>query len=439
MNNQNVVNLSVKDFQIIKNANLSFLPGLNCIIGQSNNGKSALMRAAKACIYNESGTTSVRLGCSNFAVGIQMNGHTVILQKGANSLYKVDNQVYGKIGRTQLEEVANALGIRDLNINGSNEEINFWDQMEKPFLLDRTETELFRFIVDSGKDNNVTTALKTITQDRQQISKDITLTEGKFALLDDTLARQEEELKDADKKITIYNRVIELGPKIKRVQTITDLKNKVIQDGQQLSNCFNLKNKLDTLLTSIYDRLNIIINSSSKLDSVNKLVTDISSTSSIISELNNRLSKISHLEVPNLSEKFNKYKLLSELISSASDTSNQILELSSRKFPEISINLSEKMIQLNKISDLISSINNKKLQIETLTNNKFPEVSVDLSEKMAQLDKISDLISSINNKKSQIETLTINKKDIEDTIVEINNEINKIGVCPFCGQPIHNN
>ena len=120
---QNNVNLSVKDFQIIKSANLSFLPGLNCIIGQSNNGKSALMRAAKACIYNEPGTTSVRLGCNNFAVGLQMNGHTVILQKGNNSIYKVDNDVYGKIGRTQLDEVAKALGIKQLNINGSNEEI----------------------------------------------------------------------------------------------------------------------------------------------------------------------------------------------------------------------------------------------------------------------------------------------------------------------------
>ena len=66
-NQQNSVNLSVKDFQIVKNANLSFLPGLNCIIGQSNNGKSALMRAAKACIYNTPGTTNVRLGCNNFA------------------------------------------------------------------------------------------------------------------------------------------------------------------------------------------------------------------------------------------------------------------------------------------------------------------------------------------------------------------------------------
>ena len=153
-------------------------------------------------------------------------------------------------------------------------------------------------------------------------------------------------------------------------------------------------------MSNVYDKLNGIVDNNTKLSTINKLVTGINNTSSLINVLNDRLSKISHLEVPNLNEKFNKYKLLSELISSASDTSNQILELSNRKFPEISINLSEKMSQLN---------------------------------------KISDLILSINNKNNQIDTLVASKKEIENTLVEVNNEINKIGVCPLCGQPIHNN
>ena len=170
---ENVINLSVKDFQIIKNASLTFGPGLNAIIGQSNNGKSALFRAAKSCIYNEPGTTSIRNGCSSYAVGLQMNGHTVIYQKGKESIYKIDGNVFQKVGRTQLPEVAGSLNIRELNLNGSNEQLNFWDQMEKPFLLDRSETELFRFIVDSGKDNNITLALKTLVSDRQGITKEI--------------------------------------------------------------------------------------------------------------------------------------------------------------------------------------------------------------------------------------------------------------------------
>ena len=64
MNNE--FEVSIKDFQIIQNANLTFQRGLNCLIGQSNNGKSAILRAIKAAIYNYPGTTSVRLGCNNY-------------------------------------------------------------------------------------------------------------------------------------------------------------------------------------------------------------------------------------------------------------------------------------------------------------------------------------------------------------------------------------
>ena len=119
----------IKDFQIIKSAALDFEPGLTAILGESNNGKSAIFRAIMSAIYNEPGTTNIRFGADAYMVGIEHNNHKVILQKGANSLYLVDGEKYTKIGKTQLDEVANALNIRSLSINGSTEKINFWNQM----------------------------------------------------------------------------------------------------------------------------------------------------------------------------------------------------------------------------------------------------------------------------------------------------------------------
>ena len=400
MSQQNSVNLSVKDFQIIKNANLSFIPGLNCIIGQSNNGKSALMRAAKSCIYNTPGTNSVRMGCSNYAVGLQMNGHTVILQKGTNSIYKIDNEVYGKIGRTQLEEVAKALGIKELQINGSSEDINFWDQMEKPFLLDRSETELFRFIVDSGKDNNVTAALKSITQDRQQITKDITITEGKIQAIEDTIKRQEEELKDSDKKLEVYNRVIELGPKIKRVQDLTNLKQKAQLDGQNLSKVLSEKNMLDTLINSISTRLDNINLLTKKSEIISNLKIKMNATQESLNIINNQIAKIEAIKVPNLSEMINKYKLLSELVSRATGTQNAITELNNRVFPTLS----------------------------------------DSFSKNAQLlTTLESLINTIKYKEEQLNTFESSIKEIKKELKVLDKEIKEIGVCPTCGQPLHNN
>ena len=398
--NNNSVGLSVKDFQIIKSANLLFLPGLNCLIGQSNNGKSALMRAAKSCFYNTPGTTSVRLGCSNYAVGLQINGHTVILQKGTNSLYKIDGEVYGKIGRTQLEEVAKTTGVKELNINGNNEQINFWDQMEKPFLLDRSETELFRFIVDSGKDNNITQALKTITQDRQQITKDITITEGKIQVIEDTIKRQEEALKDSEKKISIYNKVVELGPKIKRVQEITALKNKALQEGQQLSTIILNKSKIDTLYNKTSSKLDDINTNIKKISLISNLISNINTNEKAIQQLKTQSTYFEQLEAYNFNERVNKYKILSDLISRTRDTQNEIQELNNKKVPEVSTKFDNNVKKYNLLSELLINVNNKKEQIKQLE-----------------------------------EFLKNNKEELEN----INKEVNDIGICPTCGQPIHIN
>ena len=398
--NSNEILLSVKDFQIIKNANLTFTPGLTAIIGQSNNGKSALFRAAKACIYNEPGTTSVRHGCSNYAVGIQMNGHTVILQRGTNTTYKIDKTVYQKIGRTQLPEVAECLGIKELNLNGTNEQINFWDQMEKPFLLDRSETELFRFIVDSGKDNNVTTALKTLTQDRQQITKDITLSEGKLAQLDENIKRQEQELENSEEKLSIYNKVIELGPKIQRVQDMTKLKDKSLKDTNNLSLATKVRDIIEDRLSRAQSSLYSLDTLTRKTELINNLVSSYNSKKNSIDDLNIVLSKMNAIEVPDLNEKIEKYKLLSNLITKSRDKQGTIQELSSKQYPTL---------------------------------------SDDFEQNTKKLSNLQTIISNITSKKEQITSLELDVSELEKQIKNINKEINDIGICPTCGQPLHIN
>lgn len=65
--------VSLKDFQIIKKANLEFIPGLNVIIGPSNNGKSSILKAIKSCIYTIPGSTSIRAGQNSYTVGLGYN------------------------------------------------------------------------------------------------------------------------------------------------------------------------------------------------------------------------------------------------------------------------------------------------------------------------------------------------------------------------------
>ena len=394
----NQFNLSVKDFQIIKGANLSFLPGLNCIIGQSNNGKSALFRAAKSCIYNIPGTSQVRLGASSYAVGIQVNGHTVILQKGTNNIYKIDGQTINKIGRTQLEEVAKALNIKELNLNGTNEQINFLDQMEKPFLLDRSETELFRFIVDSGKDNNITSALKSITQDRQQITRDITLTEGKLQALEQDTEKKKLELANSKDKLDVCERVIAIGPKIQRVKEITKLKETFEQDNEQLLKSTKLLENTTSIINKVESPVTKINNIVKKSNLISQLIKDYREKSNSIKVLEEKISSLGAFKDSNLSKSFEKYKLLSELISSVNEANNELKQANSVVVPEFKSDIKQKLELSNTLRDLVLRLStNKKARAE-------------LEEQIEQ-------------------------EEIQ--IRELNESINKVGICPTCGRPLH--
>ena len=399
MEKSNEIVLSVKDFQIIKNASLTFQPGLNAIIGQSNNGKTALFRAAKACIYNEPGTTSVRNGCSQYAVGIQMNGHTVICQKGQSNVYKIDGTLFQKIGRTQLPEVAGALGIRELNLNGSNEQLNFWDQMEKPFLLDRSETELFRFIVDSGKDSNITQALKSLASDRQGISREITMIEGMIAQAEISVKSFEEKLENSDKVLEVCNRIIQLGPEINRLKSLkeviskfTSLKSSLDVAQSELNADVNLLNLVEVRA----DRLGTEIK---KKDVVTSILNNVNVKSVERARLQEEINILKSLEDSRLNEDFSRYKLLSELITKSTYIRDEIQKLNNVKVPDIT---------------------------EEFTNN------------FNKLLRLCDILRLYKSNKSQIDIVEASLNNIKLELEQAQNEIDSIGICPTCGQPLHN-
>ena len=391
-------NLSIKDFQIIKSASLTFLPGLNCIIGQSNNGKSAILRATKAAIYNVAGTTSVRLGCNSYAVGIQANGHTVIFQKGANSAYKIDGVTMGKIGRTQIPEVAEALQIKELNLNGSNEEINFLDQMEKPFLLDRTETELFRFIVDSGKDSNVTVALKSLTQDRQQLTRDITTTEGRLEQVEHQLKTQEEVLKDSEAKLSLFQSVIDLGPRITRSKELTALREAILSQREDYLNLGSSLKTYNSLIERITPSLENITNATKKQELLSLIASDIKKTEETRSGLLPLLEKYVVVDTDKLVSDTNLYNQISSVL--------------------------EEHFSIDK-------------ELESYKSKVFPEFNLDFNDKITRCGALSELIGNINTCQSELEEA---KAMLEVTVGELEasqKEINDLGVCPMCGKPLH--
>ena len=394
MNNE--INLSIKDFQIIKSASMSFIPGLNCIVGQSNNGKTAVFRAAKSCIYNEPGTTSIRHGCNNYVVGIYMNGHKVILQKGSNTLYKVDDTIYQKIGRVQLPEVADALNITELSLNGSNEQINFWDQMEKPFLLDRSETDLFRFIVDTGKDSNVTQASKSLTSDRQSITKEIAVTEGMLQQANATVTDFDNKLVGSDDKLDVCSKVVALNQRLSFYKALSSKVEEYLNIDKELSRIKAYYTKLSAYfekISSLFDLANTHLMKRDSLENILKTHTNITSS---LEELRSKLIT-QDISADDLTNYYGKY--------------NDLLK---------------NIIKYNRISSQLSLI--KPIVI--------PDIS-SLTSGVSSYDRLYNLLVESNRLTESIQKASGDISIISEELGVLNKEINEIGICPTCGQLIN--
>ena len=391
----NNMDISIKNYQIIKKAELSFIPGLNIILGPSNNGKSSILKGIKALLYTTPGTTPIRQGETSYIIGLKYNGHVVLLQKGMKeSVYVVDGERYTKFGTTTPEAVSKVLNIRELVLNGQKEDLNFWDQMDYPFLLDKTAVELFRFIIDSGDNDRISNALKKMVSDRQGLSKEINIIQGEINILDQDIDKYKINTEQLQEKVEISNKVIELQPKVARYKQLVALRQKLNEIKEQKLNTINLVEKAKTNLyfiksgySEIYDR---------------KVTLDIL-----------------HREI----------RLLHNIIGDQSDVAEQLSNI--QKFKDINITVDrQKLKDLKQLKDNILSIRTK---IESIKLDKLPDIKVNY-DKFLKIKTLKDILKKheeTNYQEIELETSKIAFKKSEEYYSEL---LNIFDICPLCGQ-----
>ena len=388
--------VTLKDYQIIKKANLEFIPGLNVIVGPSNNGKSSILKAIKSCIYTTPGASPIRAGQTSYTVGIGYNGHTVILQKGnKESVYLVDGEKYTKFGVTTPEAVSKTLNIYELVLNGNKEQLNFWDQMDYPFLIDKTPVELFRFIIDSGDNDQISQALKDMVSDRQGTSKEIDQVQGAINLIDTEIETYTKQLEEAKPIIDTCNKILELQSKVSRYNLLKDIKaQKIVIDTNKSILEGNSKRNLETL--KIHKEY------------YEKLVKDI--------------SKLNELK--------DRFILLHNIIGDQSDIAEKIYNLNYIK--DLKDIDSSRLTQLKEIKNTLNYISEQRKTLENkpqVTGN----IPRDQFEKLVELRKIWQIHDERDRDLFNIsQSIIINKSS-----AEMYHELQDLfDVCPVCGSKL---
>jgi len=362
----------IKNYQAIKDVELEFKPGITAIVGNSNNGKSSIIRSLEAAINNKGGDSFINYDADQCEVTIEDNGSIikwVKSKKQGKSHYIINGQKLSKIGQKQIPEVGELLNMNEVEVNNERFRLNFWKQLDYPFLVGKTSYQLFDFISKSDEqdlikkyqdDNKV--SLKTLGKDIETKSTQIDTTTEDIV----SLEKEIEELK-------------------------------VFED-------FNLEVFEDTL--SDYAKLIALLSTYE----ANEIDLNLAKT-----ELNDANTKLKGAE--KLVEKIGKGLIYYEALS---------ISLSSLK--EINDSLASAKVGIKGCTNMVNSNTNKIKQLKSVIKN------IDLTTDT--IHKYRGFILLYNNFESEIKEEKKFIKKTEFSINEREKELAEFDVCPFCGSDI---
>jgi exonuclease SbcC len=180
--------IELKGFQRHHHLKVEFSPGVTTIIGPSDCGKSAILRALRwTCLNDFAGDDFVRKGEKRAEVVLKIRDgkevHTIRRAKGSSlNVYELDGREFVSFGTKVPDEIASVLRLS---------EINFQDQHDPPFWFYDTAGEVSRKL-------NEIVNLELIDRSLAFVAKEVREAQSRCSVFSEVLAKTELELKQVE-------------------------------------------------------------------------------------------------------------------------------------------------------------------------------------------------------------------------------------------------
>lgn len=253
--------LHTQNYQIIKDATITIPQGLTLITGKSNNGKSSLIKSFQQLIYNTSGTTFIRHNQPNITISLEFtnpdnpsDNYTIVYTKShKGGKYQIthnnNTDIYQKLGSSQLPQIKDITHIdKELNYN-------FWNQMEKPFLLSLSPKEQFDILQNSPHSSTLQSVSTSMVSDRKSYQQSQTQHQSKLELIQQQNTQYQQQLSQLPTITSLFNQITDLKHTSQHLQTLhtkytqyQQITSQITPIATRLSQLSNIPS-LDTLIT----------------------------------------------------------------------------------------------------------------------------------------------------------------------------------------------
>lgn len=220
----NELKLKLVNYQNHSNSEFTFKQGINCIIGSSSSGKSAVFRAMETALYNLPRSGHVKQGTKLCRVGISYKGHTAFYQRDLTASsqvrYMLDGQELKKVGRNPV--IDTPLGFQEVEINGSKYHLNFVRQMAYPFLLDQTPSTMYQVVIQSKTSDSLNKVNSNIKGDIQSLKVELTENNAVLNVYKDNATSLLSKVNKAVEPVKKLDKLIMFGSAVGRLQVLRD-------------------------------------------------------------------------------------------------------------------------------------------------------------------------------------------------------------------------
>lgn len=464
--------ITLENFQSHKYTDVKFDEKYNVIVGPSDSGKSAIIRAIKWALYNEpSGDYFIREGESECSVTLEFNDGSILKRyrnKSKNQYIFTKNNgeemIFEGFGSKIPEDITDSIGIKKIYLDSDESNaINLGEQLEGPFLLSEKSSTRASAIGRLVGVNIIDDALKDVLKDTRALSI--------------TKKHLEENNKSLNEEIKEYDYLDDLKVIVARLSKIKD---QISEKNKKLELYTNINNKLKKIIYEkeqaniiidklhvidrLNDNLNYIEHKLLKFKYLNQYDKNLKRTITDIKEyslIKTRLKNLSETQgnVISIENKLKKYNRLISLQKKKDLYSKEIIKTNL---------IIEKVADVKSISDNINKISSFTNSLNTLVHYNKLYVNIEKNinvgesyiDRFKNVDNIDGKISKLNNNLERLEKLNkvykqyiINRNniikeekslnDIQLTIKEhlhkYQNILKKIEICPYCFSNIDEN
>ncbi|MGO3751336.1 MAG: AAA family ATPase [Peptoniphilaceae bacterium] len=462
--------IELKNFQSHKETSIEFDRGLNVILGNSDSGKTAIIRSLKWALYNEpQGDYFIMQGEKDVSVTIYFNTGAILRRyrspsKNTYYLKKSDGEEFNfdGFGKNIPKEIIDEISIQKINLDNSNNSmINIAEQLEGPFLLNEKTSVRASAIGRLVGVNYIDDALRETIRDNKNLLNNLKSLEIRKEKLKENLLEFnfiENEEKKLSEIILLRNQIKEKNLKLdylKNLKETYDFNSKESEKQRQEVNKFK---NLDLSFTKFY-------NLSIKIKSLQNF-----------NNLNNKF-KNNEREIAKNTKLFNKFKNLDYIATMSDDLEKKVklfnityklnynYTINYKALKETNLilkklqNIDELISKYNKLKNKINLYNNLyNTNINFQENKRSLEVGKKYLKKLDGIDEsilITNRLNLLLNKFNYLITINNKMKNLDKDISYAENELKikdnnldqkateyeeyflSLGYCPMCFSEIN--